>query len=660
MILYNCCIALEKKNMILGLIVRHYKIYKALNYIPLSDKKENNFSVYVGDNGAGKSSILEALNTFFNNGYWNKHKEGQANKAFIAPIFLIKKEEFNQINNLNIQDKNVLDELSTFFWNTEPNSNTAEINSFFTNKNNLSINQDDYYLLILGKTFNERNKIYFSSTFNNIITELIQDKHPNYSVDKILDFLKTYYSFVYIPVESRVSDVLKLETFEMQQLMNKDILKEIDLVLKTKIKSPITNRETSAVAYINTSLNKFMDGINDSVKNIDENYSFKIDGNFKKNLTTYDLRNKILEAYFAIRTLKKENKEIHELSSGEQRIALIDIASAFLNQAGENEGCLILAIDEPEASMHISKCFNQFKRLEKITTQENTQVLLTTHWYGSLPTIQKGNLHHLSIGEKPVIKTFDFLNYLEDRREFPDDIEMKSFFELVTTIISSVKNDNTNWLICEGSDDKLYLQHYLNEQIENLHILPVGGIGNVIKLYEYLYVPFKEKIEKKLLKNAKVFCLIASDTDQKTIKLPSQIDKHLFIKRLQLESDNTFSLKNLENTGLYSPTVFEDCLLPDIFKTALNKTIETEFSDEKKELYNNFTFNSTCLNTRLSGENTLLEPKHIDFLKRKEELYEEFKKNSFKYNLSINYTNTCNKENTPEVINKIITLYNNV
>lgn len=649
--------------MITGLIVRHYKIYKALNYIPVSDRRENNFSIYVGNNGVGKSSILEALNTFFNNGIWNKHKEGKQDETFICPVCLIKKSDLNSFRGVSNDDKNAIELLSNHFWNLSPASSTGEINKFFADRDELlkSYSSDDYYLVVIGNTFQNKNTAYFGSTFDVNARTALTTTYHDYKIDNLLQIIRSYYSLVYIPVESKVADTLKLETFEMQQMMNKDILETIDSVLNAKeFITPGTLTKINAVKYLNNSLNSFMDEINSQIKAIDEKYSFKVDVGYKKNLTAFDLREKILDAYFSIRTLKKETKEIHELSSGEQRIALIDIATAFLNNSGEKDGFLILAIDEPEASLHISKCFSQFKRLENLTKQSDLQIMLTTHWYGSLPTIQKGNLHHIDVGEKPSISTFDFLNYMEERRNFPDDIEMKSFFELVTTLISSIKNEKINWLICEGSDDKNYITNYLGDTVDNLLIMPVGGCGNVIKLYEYLFAPFSEKKEKTLLTEGKVLCLIDSDIEQKTIKVSSNVGNQLKISRLQLNSDNTFELKTLSNVGRYESTTIEDCLNPQIMYTALAETVSQLSETDIRELFDKFEFNSNNQNSRIEGESSILKPKEVDAIGRKPELYAEFKKNSIKYRLAENYVSTAKTitHDRPDLFNEIINFYN--
>ncbi len=51
--------------MIVGLLCRHYKIYQGLNFIPICNDYENPFTLFIGNNAVGKSSVLEGLNTFF-------------------------------------------------------------------------------------------------------------------------------------------------------------------------------------------------------------------------------------------------------------------------------------------------------------------------------------------------------------------------------------------------------------------------------------------------------------------------------------------------------------------------------------------------------------------------------------------------------------------
>lgn len=78
--------------MIIGLFLRYFKTYQGINYIPLTD--EDKFCGLVGDNGIGKSSVLESLDTFFNSRAWNFNtvtkKSGMSStKPQIVPIFMI-------------------------------------------------------------------------------------------------------------------------------------------------------------------------------------------------------------------------------------------------------------------------------------------------------------------------------------------------------------------------------------------------------------------------------------------------------------------------------------------------------------------------------------------------------------------------------------------
>lgn len=87
--------------MIIGLYLRHIKAYKNINFIPIG--LEHNFVSYIGENGIGKSSILEALNSFFNNKKYIINKDALSdgisgsNNPFISIILLIDKKNIVKI-----------------------------------------------------------------------------------------------------------------------------------------------------------------------------------------------------------------------------------------------------------------------------------------------------------------------------------------------------------------------------------------------------------------------------------------------------------------------------------------------------------------------------------------------------------------------------------
>jgi len=53
--------------MISGLLLRHYKNYANVRFVPVVNDEEHKFTVYIGNNGVGKSAVLEALDAVLNN-----------------------------------------------------------------------------------------------------------------------------------------------------------------------------------------------------------------------------------------------------------------------------------------------------------------------------------------------------------------------------------------------------------------------------------------------------------------------------------------------------------------------------------------------------------------------------------------------------------------
>src|SRR5690554_7560856 len=110
-------------------------------------------------------------------------------------------------------------------------------------------------------------------------------------------------------------------------------------------------------------------------------------------------------------------------------------------------------------------CYDQFKRIEEIANKYHKQVFVTSHWYGGIPILQNGNLFSVIKNEDnlPSVEMFSLDNYFEKRGDHPNDINLKSFYDLTSSIVSSIRNSEEKWIIVEGLTDKKYLDHYLGE-----------------------------------------------------------------------------------------------------------------------------------------------------------------------------------------------------
>ncbi len=532
--------------MIAGIFIRNYKAFSGLNFIRLTNSHLDPLQISIGNNGVGKSSILEAIDAFFNNRKWNPHKDAKHDDVYCAPIFLIHKGR-NSIK--------YLDEMSTHLWDCTEETLPPILKSqraladFFSFRDEIIANNPEtrntHWLLICGTKYTDPDHIFFGAFDHTIKKHFENNSIP--TPTQIKNFICNRYTYLYLPVETGVRETLQLDNVALQTMAGKKLTEEIDKILKERsielIKDGRKNK-LSIVELISFWLDNFLESINSTAKTANQEYQYKNTGRIK-NLKASDIRHDVIEAFFTKRTLFKGDRSIDQLSSGEKRAALVDLASCFLSSETSKNKNYILAIDEPESSMHTAICFDQFEKLANLSKKLNRQVLITTHWYGLVPMLQLGTLCHISKNPKPSAAFFNMRDLLENRGDFPDDIEMKSYFDLVASIITIMKHKKTNWIICEGADDAKYLEHYLKNSIEDLKIIPVGGASIVIKLFNYLFAPLSEKTEQNTL-NGKILCLI--DTDIQTADFEGMHTNKkgtIALRRWQVSLENGINKVNL-------------------------------------------------------------------------------------------------------------------
>src|SRR5690554_2519197 len=291
-------------------------------------------------------------------------------------------------------------------------------------------------------------------------------------------------------------------------------------------------------------------------------------------------------------------------------------------------------------------CFEQYMRIEQIANKFNIQSFITTHWYGGLPILSNGRLYHVLKKENtPKIEIFELENYFEARKNHPDDINLKSFYDLTSSIVSSVRNNGNKWLIVEGLADKKYIEHYLPID-HGYKILPVGGCGIVKKIYEYLYLPLSQD-EEALSSGGKIYCLIDTDAKAISLNIPSKTkNQSLIIRRLQIEVD-AIKLITLDQgfMGTNTETELEEALNPVKFFKALKNVIdihgdiriEEGAMETIKETFSNYQFDENAMFSFIKGEFTFLKSSvggrsngkdlkmiHLFFNLKKNEICEEY------------------------------------
>lgn len=635
--------------MIAGVLLRNYKNYNNINFIPICNNAKYKFTAYIGNNGVGKSAVLESLDVFLNDREWNITYDTKRTEAYICPMFLIEKSKITE-------NKPLFEAVSDYFWSADKNINanfskTPDLKKWLDYRNSLKKYKESHYLIMIGVRQDASKDAYFA-TFDEDIKKTLENKKTfndsniGRQLFEFMQYIKELYSYIYIPVESSPKELLQLHNQTMQKLLNKDLLDEIENILKQK-----NNEAPSIVEQINGSLNSFMDDVNDVINQVEGCYEFKNDQRYKKNLSAKDIREKILEAYFPLRTLKLNNLPISKLSSGEQRKAIIDVAYSILLSNGERrtDKEIILGIDEPESSMHISNCYKRFQMLEMLAGVHKKQIIITTHWYGFLPIAQNGVLNYINNDAegKRELRSFSLFNLMEKQRNFPDAIELKSMFDLATSIMTYMRTDTeTSWIICEGSDDKLYLECIL-DGIEKINILPMGGCGNVIKLYSIIFSSLTENNEAK---DGNALFII--DTDKKQVPTPgiikfSKTYANINLRRLQIENGLP-KLLNPDSNGTYEQTEIEDCLLPNIYFQALQNVINNKGDGSLKEIIDDIEVKEAAKNSLLRNDETCLNYKTFEATKQKSMLIKFAEDDENKKLIAKEYFRIYNAQETKE------------
>lgn len=581
--------------MIIGIILRNFKTYKNINYIPLSNG--GSFTGIIGANGIGKSSILEALDCFFNNRIWNinvNRTSSGEDSCYIVPIFCIDKNKF-----VDTEMKDKAEAYSDIIWNLMTVSLTPSfINSNFKEyiesiKRHLpkNISRVTHYLLPLGENSNHKSthSIFkgdaLLSSFS--VENLNNEQKYEYVLANVITPLKEYvkglYNYIYIPKDIEPERITRFETLEIQTLLGEK-LENIVAQFITK----------SQIQDISNGLKGFVDKLSESLPS----YKFRAATNYQPNLKAATIYSLIIRDFFSLRELHKEgigssdkDLSIKLLSSGEKQQAILSLIHNIIANYRDDSSSLILAIDEPESSLHISACYEQFEKLYYIS-RKCCQVLFSSHWYGFIPSMTSGNIVNIiNEGDKHQSLMFDISRYREEikikEREYkteyhndlPLDIMLKSSNDFIQSILSSIITDPPyNWLICEGSSEQLYFNYYFSHEILNnrLRIVPVGGAKEIKKIYNHLSVSYDELKEK-----IKGVVILLMDTDEQMLEFESKDYTKLHCYRIVNINDKgakrTAFVKVSSNPR--SPkTEIEDILNGKIFNETL-KSFKEEYPD---------------------------------------------------------------------------------
>ena len=612
--------------MILGILYRNYKSYKNITYIPISNGDK--FCSLIGRNGVGKSSILESLDVFFNKRAFSRNINNNNEDGYIVPIFCISKDAIT----FSATDQQIVERYSSTVWNiieNEPSAPTInynyielfkELNKHISSVIENNITKESHYIIPIGLNPDRtisfgifRDLVFLDALTPNTEASSIEERVDDAcsKLAPILTKIESFYQYVYIPKDVEPEKIVQFETKEIQTLLGKNLEKIVsDLLLK------------STIQEISTGLKAFIDNLSGTITG----YKFKHPSSYQPNLKPDKIYSLIIEDFFSTRELHKESNDgkelsLKQLSSGEKQQAILNLVYSIIKNYRKDNN-LIIAVDEPESSLHISACYNQFERLNELCLY-CPQILVTSHWYGFIPAMLNGTITNICFDNhshrayifniqkyREEIKLENSEHRQETHTELPIDVMLKGSNDFIQSVLMSVINKDEggayNWLICEGSSDKIYLDAYLGDLVKNkkLRIIPVCTASEVKNTYNRLKVLFEEV--KKLLQG-KVFLLIDTDAQSFAFETDPSLEQYLCARRI-------VNCEDIRHARLVKTDLATNPKAPNTdIEDALNgKTTVKALSHYKKE-YNLEFVNEECDDE--SSSYFALDLRHSDKIK---------------------------------------------
>ena len=194
---------------IIAIALRYYKCYQSTQLIKLFSNDEK-FVGFIGENGVGKSAVLQAFNSFFTGQNWIRNKTGKkgASECGIAPV------AFCDIKFL--QKKKFSDQEITVL---RKGSNTIK-----KNLEELNLKMDENIIFLSCMLFQNGKIEMFDGT------QIVKN---NQSVaKKIRDLFLSYFKYIYIDAEINIDTSVDINSKTFELIKGSGVVKDIEKELK--------------------------------------------------------------------------------------------------------------------------------------------------------------------------------------------------------------------------------------------------------------------------------------------------------------------------------------------------------------------------------------------------------------------------------------------
>lgn len=544
------------------LILENFRCYKNRTVLDIDD-----LTGIIGENDAGKSTILDAFELFFNDGKGivkidpddlNKYAESENIKEVLIGVV------FTDLPSEIIIDATVSISLKDEFLLNEDGD--LEIHKIFVNGKLKSTNilakhpvNDDFIKNLLLKPISElRNFVDQEKLHCNdrrtasILRKCIRESYKNLEFDNI-----------YIPIDkegmrdiwSKINQYMPIYAlFKSDRTNTEDnveIQNPLKIIVKQILQKPEIQEKLSEIAEeVRIATMEMAHATLNELKKINPEVAKELKPNIP-NITKL----KWVDVFKKIGIISDNNVPLNKRGSGVRRLVLLSFFSAEVNRRKtyNDNVTVVYAIEEPETSQHPEHqklLINNFIELSKT---ENSQVILTTH-----------SSHIAQLLPPESLRFIKKLNNVSTVQSGKDNDNI--LFEIVDSL--GILPTFTKLIICvEGERDRIFLLN-INKNIpelkeivdlsrESISIIPLHGSN------------LKQWVDRNYLKDSGVieFHLYDKDEDE---KYKEEIEK------VQLQP-NSFGL-------LTKKREIENYIHKSLVETEFNITIDSQIDWDNQDI----------------------------------------------------------------------------
>ena len=181
-------------------------------------------------------------------------------------------------------DQLLLDCISSYFWELDLRQTAVprQYKKLIEIQQRLCEHKEEFYLIMIGKNYDkELGFLSFENAIKSKILKVAPFSGSSYSssIRKVLEKVVSLYTYLYIPVETSISEFLKLETAGMQTLMDKSIKETIAKALSSRRimrGNGRARKQISLLTIINEELQDFITNVEKDIQTIDNSYNYKL------------------------------------------------------------------------------------------------------------------------------------------------------------------------------------------------------------------------------------------------------------------------------------------------------------------------------------------------------------------------------------------------